>query len=162
MVARNIELTAQLEHYVALFLIDIKRSGAVFLVVVGFGNRGAPVDHKRTTLLIGNACGTDVDVAGSSTRAHLKADLGKVGLQQQQQNAAELVDRKVVLLVVGIDNGVERLDGGKRLHRFVDAHKVGTNLLGHILKIGGGSFLPNFELVGECLMDLLELLVGLG
>ena len=130
MVARDVELAAKLELHGARAAVDGVARLAVLLVVVRLGDGVAPVHDERAAALVGHAGGADVDVAGGAVGRHLEADLGKVGLAQEQQQAAKLVHGEVVVLVVRVDDRVERLDGGERLHDLVGrAAKVGADLV---------------------------------
>ena len=82
--------------------------------------------------------GQDVQIlrAGETRLAHAIGidEAGKISLSikraQEQQQAAKLVHGEVVVLVVGVDDRVERLDGGECLHDLVGrAAKVGADLV---------------------------------
>ena len=122
---------------------------AHLLVVVGLGHRGAPVDDDGATPLVGDAGGTDVDVAGGTARAHLEADLGEVGATQKEKDAAQLVDREVVVLVVRVDDEVERLDRGERLDGLVGAAEVDADLVAHLADLVGHALVGDLDLGGH-------------
>ena len=135
LVAHDVELAAQLQVDGALAPVDLVAGRAHLLVVVGLGHGAAPVDDERDRVLVGHAGRADVDVARGAARAHLQADLGEVGLHEQQHDAAELLDVEVVVLVVGIDDGVQGLDGGEGFHGLVCAAEVEAHLLGHVQQV---------------------------
>ena len=64
-----------------------------------------------------------------------------------------------MVLVVGIDDGVERLDGGECLHDLVVgyARDVRANLGGELAQVGRGVGVAVLEGVGELVADALEL-----
>ena len=64
-----------------------------------------------------------------------------------------------MVLVVGVDDGVERLDGGERLHDLVVGHArdVRANLGGELAQVGRGVGVAVLEGVGELVADALEL-----
>ena len=51
--------------------------GAVFLVVIGFGHRRAPVHHEAPVVLVGDARIADVELFGGIARLELQDDLAK-------------------------------------------------------------------------------------
>ena len=162
LVAHDVELAAQREVDRAGLAVHLVGGGAHLLVVVGLGDGGAPVHHERAAALVGHARGADVDVARRSARAHLERDLREVGLQEQQHRAAQLVHVEVVVLVVGVDDGVERLDGGERLDGLVRAAKVQAHLLGHVDEVLLGAAVVALEVLGDLVANLQQLGVELG
>ena len=108
-------------------------------------------------MLVGHAGGADVDVARGAARAHLQADLGEVGLHEQQDDAAELLDVEVVVLVVGVDDGVQGLDGREGLDGLVRAAEVQADLLGHVQKVLARAGVVAFEVGRDVLAHLEEL-----
>ena len=157
-VARDGELAAQLQLDGAGAAVDGVGGLAVLLVVVGLGHGVSPVHDERSAALVGHAGGADVDVAGRAVGRHLEADLGEVGLAKEQQQAAQLVHAEVVVLVVGVDDGVERLDGGERLHDLVGlAGDVGADLVGEGAQVLGRARVAAFELVGQLVAHGAEL-----
>ena len=159
LVARDVELAAELELYGADAAVHGVARGAVFLVVVRLGDGVSPVHDERAAALVGHAGRADVDVARGAVGCHLEAYLGEVGLAQEEQHAAQLIDGEVVVLVVGIDDGVERLDGGECLHDLVVgyARDVRANLGGELAQVGRGVGVAVLEGVGELVADALEL-----
>ena len=161
-VARDVELAAQLELDGLGAPVDGVGGLAVVLVVVGLGDGVSPVDDEGTTAVVGHAGGADVDVARGAVRRHLEANLREVGLAQQEQEPAELVDGEVVVLVVGVDDGVERLDGGERLHRLVRTSEVRADLVGELAQVCRGALVAVLELLRELVAHGEELCVDLG
>ena len=162
LVAHDVELAAQREVDRAGLAVHLVGGGAHLLVVVGLGHRGAPVNHERTAALVGHARGADVDVARRAPRAHLERDLREVGLHEQEHHAAQLVHVEVVVLVVGVDDGVERLDGGERLDGLVRSAKVQAHLLGHVDEVLLGAAVVALEVLGDLVANLQQLGVELG
>ena len=157
LVADDVELAAQLQVDGALLSIDLVGGLAHLLVVVGLGHGAAPVDDERDRVLVGHAGGADVDVARGAARAHLQADLGEVGLHEQQDDAAELLDVEVVVLVVGVDDGVQGLDGRESLDGLVRAAEVQADLLGHVQKVLARAGVVALEVGRDVLAHLEEL-----
>ena len=75
-----------------------------------------------------------------------------------------------MVLVVGVDDGVERLDGGESLHDLVGrAAKVGADLVGELAQVCRGTLVAVLELGGEVVahggelgVDLVEVRLLLG
>ena len=108
-------------------------------------------------MLVGHARGANVDVTRRTAGAHLERDLGEVGLAQQQEHALELLDGEVVVLVVRVDDRVERLDGGQRLHGLVGTAKVGPNLLAHLAKVRRRALVAGLNLLRKGVAQVAEL-----
>ena len=102
----------------------------------------------------------DIDVARRPVGPHAQRHLREVGLVQQHQHAAQLLDVEIVCLVVGIDDGVQGLDGGKGLHRLVFTAEVLGDLFGHVAQILRCCLVGDFEPMGELVSELCELLIG--
>ncbi len=158
-VAHDVVLAPQLELDVAHAPVDHVGGRAHLLVVVGLGDGVAPVHDQGHPVLVGDARRADVDVARRPAGAHPQADLGEVRLAQQHDRAAELLDREVVLLVVGVDDRVERLDRGERLHRLVGPAKVDADLVGEVAQVLRRILVAHLDLLGQVRVDLLELRV---
>ena len=112
LVALDIELAAQLQLHRLQTAVYGIAGLAVLLVVIRLRDGVAPVDHQRRVTVVRNTRGADVDVARRAIGAHLQADLGEIGLAEKQQHLAQTVHAKVMVLVVGVDNRVQGLDGG--------------------------------------------------
>ena len=157
LVARDIELSAQQQVDGAGATVHLVGGGAHLLVVVGLGHGAAPVHDERALVLVGHARGANVDVARRAAGAHLERDFGEVGLAQQQEHALELLDGEVVVLVVRVDDRVERLDGGEGLHGLVGAAKVGANLLAHLAQVVRRALVACLDVLGEGVPQVAEL-----
>ena len=158
-VARDVELPAQLELHGAQPPIDLVGGHPHLLVVIGLRDGVAPVDDERCVVVVGHAGGTDVDVACGSSRAHPEAHLGKVGLPQQYGHASQALDVEVMHLVVGVYDGVQGLDGRQGLHGLVGAAEVLAHLLGHVDQVPGGLPVGGLEPLGELVAQTDELRV---
>ena len=66
-----------------------------------------------------------------------------------------------MVLVVGVDDGVERLDGGERLHRLVRAAEVRADLVGELAQVCRGALVAVLELLREFVTHGEELCVDL-
>ena len=159
LVSHDVELAAQLEVDRAHLAVNGIAGGAHLLVVVGLGDGASPVNHQGNGVLVGHAGGADVDVSRGAPRTHLELDLGKVGLHEQQHHAAELVDVEVVVLVVGVDDGVERLDCRQGLHGLVGAAKVQAHLLAHGDEVLGRARVAALQVCRDGVAHLQQLLV---
>ena len=162
LVAHDVELPAQREVDRARLAVHLVGGPAHLLVVVGLRHGGAPVHHERATVLVGHAGGADVDVARRAPGTHLERDLREVRLHQQQHDAAELVHVEVVVLVVGVDDGVQRLDGGERLDGLVRAAKVQAHLLAHVDEVLLGAPMVALQVCRDVVAHLEQLGVELG
>ena len=161
LVAHDVVLPAQRELDGAHAVVDLVGGHAHLLVVVGLGDGVAPVHDEGRAVLGGDARRADVDVARRAAGAHDETHLGEVGLVEQQDGAAQLVEGEVVLLVVGVDDRVERLDGGEGLHGLVGAAKVGADLLAHVDEVLAGHPLVDLEVLDDRVVDGLELGIDL-
>ena len=111
--------------------------------------------------LVGDAGGSDVDVARGAVGAHLEADLREVGLAEQQQDLPQAVDAEIVVLVVRIDDRVQGLDGGEGLHGLVRAAEVGADLLAHGHQVGSGLLVVLLQLARQLIAKAHELRIEL-
>ena len=102
------------------------------MVVIRLGNGAAPVNNKRRAVFVGDACCANVHIARRTTGSHFERDLGKVRLPQKDFDSTEFLDSKIVVLVVRINNAVERFNGRKGLDGFVRAAKVWTDFFTHL------------------------------
>ena len=66
-----------------------------------------------------------------------------------------------MVLVVGVDDGVERLDGGERLHRLVRAAEVWANLVRKLAQVRRGALVAVLEFIRELVAHGEELGVDL-
>ena len=66
-----------------------------------------------------------------------------------------------MVLVVGVDDGVECLDGGERLHRLVRAAEVRADLVGELAQVCRGALVAVLELLRELVAHGEELCVDL-
>ena len=82
-------------------------------------------------------------------------------LAEKQQHLAQTVHAKVMVLVVGVDNRVQGLDGGQGLHGLVRSAKVGANLLAHGDQVGSGLLVVVLELVRQVVAKAKQLLIEL-
>ena len=149
LIAVDIELAPQLKLDGTQGTVHRVAGLAVLLVVVGLRDGVPPIHDERNMVLIGDPGGTDVHVAGGAVGAHLEADLGEIGLAQKQQDLAQAVGVEVVVLVVGVDDRVQRLDGRKGLHRLIRAPEIGANLLAHRHEVGRSLFVVARELLSQ-------------
>ena len=148
-VADDVELAAAGELDGAGAAVDLIGGAAHLLIVVGGRHGTAPVHHERLGLAVGDANGADVHVARRTTRAHLERDLGEVGLLEQEQDVGELLDADVVVLVVGVDHGVQGLDRGEGLHGLVGAAEVDGDLLGQVDQVLSRAVVAGLDLLGQ-------------
>ena len=158
--ALKVELPSQKQLHLALLAIYLIGGLAHLLVVVGLGDRASPVDHDWMGISVHHAGDADIDVSWWPVRTHAQGDLCEVGLVQKNKHAAQLLYVEVMCLVVGIDDGVQGLDGGKGLHRLVFAAEVLGDLFGHVAQILRCCLVGDFEPMGELVSELCELLVG--
>ena len=162
LVAHDVELAALQQLHGARPAVHEIAHLAHLLVVVGLGDGAAPVDDERHVVGIGHARRPDVDVARRPAGGGLEDDLREVGLAQQQDGAPELVELDVVVLVVGVDDAVQGLDGGERLHGLVGAVEVEADLLAHVDEVLRRALVAALEAGRELVADALELGVDLG
>ena len=80
---------------------------------------------------------------------------------QKQRDPGKTSHVEVVGLVVGVDDRVQRLDGGERLHGLINAPKVARDLLGHVLEVLGRLPVADLERIGQLVPDGNELGVNL-
>ena len=161
LVARDVKLPAQLQVHRAHAAVHLVRGGAHLLVVVRLGHGVAPVHDERHAPLVRHAGRANVHVACGPAGAHLQAHLRKVRLPKQHDAAAQLLYREVVLLVVRVDHGVQRLDRGERLHGLVRAAKVDAHLVREVLQVLRGLLVLDLDLFRQDVAHLFQLRVYL-
>ena len=132
LVARDVKLSPKLQLNRSFLAVYLVRRSTHLLVVIRLGNGAAPVNNERRAVFVGDACRANVHIARRTSRSHLERDLGKVRLPQENFDATEFLDSKIVVLVVRIDNAVERLNGCKGLDGFVRAAKVWADFFTHL------------------------------
>ena len=132
LVARDVKLSSKFQFNRSFLAVYLVRRSSHLLVVIRLGNGAAPINNKRCTVFVRNACRANVHIARRTSRSHLERDLGKVRLPQENFDATEFLDSEIVVLVVGINNAVERLNGRKGLDGFVRAAKVWTDFFTHL------------------------------
>ena len=66
-----------------------------------------------------------------------------------------------MILVVGVNDRVQRFDGRKRLHGLIGTGKVRANLLGHGHQVRGSSLVLMLELVSQLVAISQELFIEL-
>ena len=133
---------------------------AVCLVVIGFGDGGAPVDDEMAAHLVGDARGADVDVACGRTRAQLQAHLGEVGLPHKKVGGIEPLGVHVVGKVVFVDDLVHglELDVGLKVHTVAE---VDEQLVEHVRLVASSGAKTFVKGVGSVVCYLAKFVVGL-
>ena len=132
LVARNVKLSAKLQLNGSFLTVYLVRRSTHLLVVIRLGNGAAPVNNERRAVFVGDTRRTNVHIARRTSRSHLECDLGKVWLPQENFDSTEFLDSKIVVLVVRINNAVERLNSRKGLDGFVRSAKVWADFFTHL------------------------------
>ncbi len=132
LVSRDVKLSAKLQLNRSFLAVYLVRRSTHLLVVIRLGNGAAPVNNERRAVFVGDACRANVHIARRTSRSHLECDLGKVWLPQENFDSTEFLDSEIVVLVVRINNAVERLNGRKGLDGFVRAAKVWADFFTHL------------------------------
>ena len=132
------------------------------MVVIRLGNRAAPINNKRRTVFVRNARRTNVYIARRTSGSHFERDLSKVRLPQEDFDSTEFLDSKIVVLVVRINNAVERLNGRKGLDGFVRSTKVWADFFTHLTKVSSCIFLRSIERCVQILTNLNKFLINVG
>ena len=159
LVAHDVKLSAKFQLNRSFLAVYLVRRSAHLLVVIRLGNGAAPVNNERRAVFVRNACRTNVHIARRTSRSHLERDLGKVRLPQENFDSTEFLDSEIVVLVVRINNAVERLNGRKGLDGFVRAAKVWTDFFTHLTKVSSCIFLRGVERCVQILTNLNKFLI---
>ena len=159
LVARDVKLSAKFQLNRSFLAIYLVRRCTHLLVVIRLGNGAAPINNKRRTVFVGDARRTNVHIARRTSRPHLERDLSKVRLPQKDFDSTEFLDSEIVVLVVRINNAVERLNSRKGLDGFVRAAKVWTDFFTHLTKVSSCIFLRGVERCVQILTNLNKFLI---
>ena len=162
LVARNVKLSAKLQLNGSFLTVYLVRRSTHLLVVIRLGNGAAPVNNERRAVFVGDTRRTNVHIARRTSRSHLECDLGKVWLPQENFDSTEFLDSKIVVLVVRINNAVERFNGRKGLDGFVCSAKVWADFFTHLTKVSSCIFLCGIERCVQILTNLNKLLIYVG
>ena len=162
LVSCDVKLSSKFQFNRSFLAVYLVRRSSHLLVVIRLGNGAAPIHNKRRTVFVRNARRTNVYIARRTSRSHLERDLSKVRLPQEDFDSTEFLDSEIVILVVGINNAVERLNGRKGLDGFVRSAKVWADFFTHLTKVSSCIFLRSIERCVQILTNLNKFLVYVG
>ena len=162
LVARDVKLSSKFQFNRSFLAVYLVRRSSHLLVVIRLGNGAAPINNKRCTVFVRNACRANVYITRRTSGSHFERDLSKVRLPQEDFDSTEFLDSEIVVLVVGINNAVERLNGRKGLDGFVRSTKVWADFFTHLTKVSSCIFLRSVECCVQILTNLNKFLVYVG
>ena len=162
LVARDVKLSSKFQFNRSFLAVYLVRRSSHLLVVIRLGNGAAPINNKRRTVFVGDACRANVHIARRTSRSHFERDLSKVRLPQEDFDSTEFLDSEIVILVVGINNAVECFNGRKGLDGFVRSAKVWADFFTHLTKVSSCIFLRSVERCVQILTNLNKLLINVG